>query len=176
MRRAARLLLLASGVAFAPAVAPVFAPAFAQAPPQMPPQAPPQAPAVPVCPFAGQRPKLIVQLFFGQTIQDQSTQDQSVRDQSGRGRGLISLRAWQRFVADTITPALPSGFTVYDAYGQWLDSVTRTLGRETTKVVVVVEDDTPNFRARVAALAEAYRSRFDQHTVGIVSNTGCGVF
>lgn len=172
MRRAV-LLLLASGVAFAPA--------FAQAPPQMPPQAPPQAFAVPVCPFAGQRPKLIVQLFFGQTIQDQSTQDQntqdqSVRDQRGRGRGLISLRAWQRFVADTITPALPSGFTVYDAYGQWMDSVTRTLGRETTKVVVVVEDDTPNFRARVAALAEAYRSRFDQHTVGIVSNTGCGVF
>lgn len=136
-------------------------PAFAQAPPQMPPQAPPQASAAPVCPFAGQRPKLVVQLFFGQSVE---------------GRGLISLRAWQRFVADTVTPALPSGFTVYDAYGQWMDKATQVIGRESTKVVVAVEDDNPDFRARVANLADAYRGRFDQRSVGIVSNPGCGVF
>ena len=69
MRRLAALLLLAT-------------PAWAEPPP---------------CPFPGQTPKLVVRIFFGQSI---------------RGRGLVGHRAWQGFVADTITPSLPDGFTL----------------------------------------------------------------
>jgi len=115
----------------------------------------------PACPFEGQTPKLVVELFFGQSM---------------KGQGLVSRRAWQRFVADTITPALPDGFTVYDAYGQYPDPATRVIGREPTEVVVVAADDSAEFRVRVAGIADAYRRRFAQRSVGILTNTGCGVF
>ena len=113
------------------------------------------------CPFAGQRPMLVVQLFFGQTI---------------RGRGLVSNRSWQRFLAETVTPALSDGFTVYDGYGQWRDKRSGAIGREGTKVVVVAAEDTPEFRARVESVAAAYRRRFDQQSVGLVAQPGCGAF
>ena len=115
----------------------------------------------PACPFPGQSPMLVVQLFFGQSIQD---------------RGLISRRAWERFVADTITPALPAGFTIADARGQWQDPATHVIGREPTELVVVAAPDSPAFRAGIAAIVDAYRRRFDQRAVGIVSTPGCGMF
>ena len=142
--------------------------------------------AAPDCPFEGQTSKLVVQMFFGQSIGGQSIGGQSIGgqsiggqsigSQSMRGQGLISRRAWQRFVADTITPALPQGFTVYDAYGQWQDPMTQAIGREPTEVVLVAAANTPAFRARIAAIAEAYRRRFAQRSIGIVSSTECGVF
>lgn len=115
----------------------------------------------PACPFPGQTPMLVVQLFFGQSI---------------KGVGLVSRRAWDEFVADTITPSLPDGFTVYDARGQYLDKDTNAIGREPTEVVVVAGADTPDFRAHVAHVADAYRRRFRQGAVGLVSLPGCGAF
>ncbi len=82
----------------------------------------------PPCPFPGQTPKLLVQLFFGQSVE---------------GRGLISHRSWQRFVAESVTASFPDGFTVFDAYGQWMDQATHVIGREATEVVEVAADDTP---------------------------------
>ena len=138
MRRLAALLLLAT-----PALA---APAWAEPPP---------------CPFPGQTPKLLVRIFFGQSI---------------RGRGLVSHRAWQSFVSDTITPSLPGGFTLYDANGQYIDKRTRGIGREPTEVLEVAADDTEEFRLRIASVVDAYRRRFDQGSVGVVSSLGCGAF
>ncbi len=112
------------------------------------------------CPFPGQSAQLVVQLFFGQS----------------RDHGLISRRAWERFVADTITPALPGGFTIYSAYGQWQDPATHVIGREPTEVLVVASVDSPTFRAAISGIAEAYRRRFDQRSVGVVSSPGCGAF
>ena len=115
----------------------------------------------PACPFPGQSPLLVVQLFFGQSM---------------RGAGLISRRAWQRFVADTITPTLPAGFTITDAYGQWQDPTTQIIGREPTELLIVAAPDSPAFRAGIAAIVDAYRRRFDQRAVGLVSTPGCGAF
>ncbi|HYZ61402.1 MAG TPA: DUF3574 domain-containing protein [Acetobacteraceae bacterium] len=113
------------------------------------------------CPFPGQQPKLVVQLFFSQSV---------------KGRGPVGPRAWQRFLTETVTPALPAGFTVYDAYGQWMDPRTHALSREQTKVIVVADDDTPEFRARVDRVASTYRRQFRQQSVGVLTNSGCGAF
>ena len=113
------------------------------------------------CPFPGQKPKLIVQLYFSQRV---------------RGSGPVSLRSWQRFLAEVVTKSLPDGFTVYDAYGQWQDPRTHVISREQTKVVVVADDDNPAFRARVAQVERAYRRQFDQQSVGLITNSGCGAF
>ncbi len=115
----------------------------------------------PACPFAGQTPKLVVRLFFGQSI---------------RGSGLVSHLAWQRFVAETVTPALPEGFTLYDAHGQYLDRATGGVGREPTQVLEVAAEDSEGFRQRIASVMEAYRRRFSQGAVGVVSSVGCGSF
>jgi hypothetical protein len=117
--------------------------------------------APPACPFAGQTPMLVVRLYFGQSIQ---------------GHGVVSRRAWHDFVADTLTPALPAGFTVYHATGQYIDQQTGAIGHEATEVVEVAAADTTAFRQRIAAVAEAYRRRFLQGAVGLVSSTACGVF
>jgi hypothetical protein len=124
----------------------------------------PAAPAgaePPACPLPGQTAMLVVRLYFGQSI---------------KGRGLVSRRAWQRFVADTITPALPDGFTVYDANGQYVDQQTHAIGREPTEVVEVAAEDTEEFRLRIASVMDAYRRRFDQGAVGVVSHAACGGF
>ncbi len=33
--------------------------------------------------------------------------------------GAVPAEDWKRFLADTVTPRFPDGFTVLDAYGQW---------------------------------------------------------
>ncbi len=112
------------------------------------------------CPFPGQAPRLIVQLYLGQAI---------------AGRGPVTPREWTRFLADTVTPRLPGGFTVFDAYGQW-QGPGQAIGRERTKVILVAAEDSPAFRAGVAEIAAAYRARFKQRLVGILTSTGCGAF
>lgn len=115
----------------------------------------------PACPFDSQTPKLVVRLYFGQSI---------------KGAGLVSRRAWQRFVAEQVTQALPAGFTLYDAAGQYREPMPGGIGHEPTEVIEAVAEDTPAFRARVAGLADAYRIRFRQGTVGIVSQLACAAF
>ena len=105
------------------------------------------------CPFPEQRPKLVVQLFF-----------------SG-----ASPAAWARFLAEA-TRQLPDGFTVYDAYGQWMDPATHRISHERTRVIMVADADSAEFRARVAALAATYKRRFHQQSVGVLTNAGCGAF
>jgi len=113
------------------------------------------------CPFAGQQPIVVVQLFFGQSI---------------KGRGPVTPREWQGFLEQTVTPRLSDGFTVYDAYGQWMNPQTHSIGREKTKVIVAAAPDTPAVRARVGELTAFYRDRFQQKSVGIITTPGCAVF
>jgi hypothetical protein len=112
------------------------------------------------CPVPGQIPMLIVQLFFGQSV---------------NGRPLPD-KAWRSFLAETVTPRFPDGLTVYDAYGQWRDPRTKSIGRERTKVVVIATEDTDSIRRQIAEVAAAYRVRFHQQSVGVLTNPGCGAF
>jgi hypothetical protein len=113
------------------------------------------------CPVAGERPMLVVQLFFGQSV---------------KGRRPVTAKEWQAFLRDSATKLLPQGFTVYDAAGQWRDPATHRVGREQTKVIEAATEDTAAARAGIEALREAYRARFKQQSVGIVTNEGCGGF
>jgi hypothetical protein len=107
------------------------------------------------CPLPGQKPMLLVKMYFGQNG---------------------DARAWDRFLAGTVTPRFPDGFTVYDARGQWTDPNTRRLTREATKVIEIAAPDTPQARARVADIARDYRAKFRQHSVGIVTSASCATF
>jgi hypothetical protein len=113
------------------------------------------------CPFAGQRPMLVVQLFFGQSVGD---------------GGVVSDQDWTAFVADTVTPHFPDGLSVYDAYGQWMNAGTKQIGRERTKVIVVAAANSARTQADVREVIRVYRQRFRQQSVGVISEVACAAF
>lgn len=91
---------------------------------------------------------------------------------TARKGGPISPEEWSSFVADTVTPRFPQGFTVWDATGQWRDDDGRII-REGTHVLSVAHvDDVVSERA-VRDIAAAYRTRFDQQGVYRVTTAVC---
>lgn len=103
-------------------------------------------------------PKLRVELYFGRSIE---------------GGRHVSDREWAQFVAHELTPRFP-GLTMFDARGAWKRGNHQM--RELTKVIVVVLPDGTASRGQVAAAAEAYKTRFDQTSVGIVMQSVCAAF
>ncbi len=94
------------------------------------------------------------------------------------GRGLaergVSQAEWTRFAAEVLTTQFPDGLTVLDGRGQWRDG-TRLI-RQRSTVVIAVLPDGPQARERIAAAAEAYKSRFHQKSVGIETQRVCAGF
>ncbi len=113
------------------------------------------------CPLPGQKPTLVVQLFFGQSIAN---------------RGPVTQKEWNSFLLHTVTPRFPDGFTVYNAYGQWLNPDTHHVTRENSKVIVILTANTAPVRASITELSDAYRTQFRQQSVAIVTNPGCSAF
>ena len=94
--------------------------------------------------------------------------------------GTASEAAWRRFAAEEITPRFPDGFTVLDGRGQWRDPQARgaqgRIVREPSKVLLVAMPDEPERRARLAAVAEAYRRAFGQDSVLTLAAPSCVSF
>jgi hypothetical protein len=117
------------------------------------------APANAACP-AGQSPMLTVRLYFGLMADGKRVPEQ----------------AWGDFLARTVTPRFPSGFTVYDATGQWRDRRTNIIGREPSRVIEIDAQDGAKTRNAVEEIRKAYGARFHQQSVGIVTLPACGAF
>jgi Protein of unknown function (DUF3574) len=113
------------------------------------------------CPFPDQKPMLVIQLFFGRYVPH---------------RGPVTAAEWNGFLRDHVTPLFPDGFTVYDAYGQWLNPQIHTVIRQPTRIIVFATADVPEVRVKIAEISEEYKRQFRQQSVGVLSSTGCGVF
>ena len=112
------------------------------------------------CALPGQKPMLIVQLFFGQSEKGSE----------------IPHKAWQAFLRDEVTQRFPDGFTVYDGYGQWRDPATSKIVRERAKVVEIAAESAPELGRKISELTALYRAKFHQQSVGVVTSEGCGQF
>ena len=122
----------------------------------------PAAPARPyVCLLPGEQRMLAAELFFGRGIP---------------GRGPLTDAEWAAFAADTITPNFPAGFTVFDGDGQWRDPATGHIARERTKIMLVAARREPTLAGRLSAVVAAYKARFHQQSVGIVTRDACASF
>jgi hypothetical protein len=88
----------------------------------------------------------------------------------------VPEQAWGDFLARTVTPRFPSGFTVYDATGQWRDRRTNIIGREPSRVIEIDAQDGAKTRNAVEEIRKAYGARFHQQSVGIVTLPACGAF
>ncbi len=78
----------------------------------------------------------------------------------------MSETKWARFVDTEITPRFPDGLTVFNAAGQWRDTERKKIVREPSKIVLIVLPGKAEDIARLNQIAEAYKRRFRQQSVG----------
>ena len=88
----------------------------------------------------------------------------------------VSETQFLNFLDREITPRFPDGLTVYDARGQYRDSERNRIVREPSKVVMIVLPGKPEDMARLNEIADAYKKRFKQQSVGIVLRPACVMF
>lgn len=108
------------------------------------------------CP-AGQSPSRTAQLFFGRDIGDQVG---------------VSDADFARFVDEELTPRFPDGLTILDAAGQWR-SKAGPIVREPSKVVILALPGRTGGEDRLEAVRAAYKARFSQEAVMIVTQPVC---
>jgi hypothetical protein len=123
---------------------------------------PPPAPAQPYqCLLPAEQRMLVAELFFGRSI---------------KGRGELTEAHWAKFAADTITPNFPDGFTEFDGDGQWRNPESGHISRERAKVVLIAMKRSADLAGRLSAVIDAYKQRFHQQSVGILTRDSCGAF
>ena len=113
------------------------------------------------CP-AGAGPATIAEAYFGRTV---------------KTRAPVTDAEWARFMADTVTPAVPNGLTVLEGKGQWRNAAGQ-ISREDSKVLLLVlpGQDQAAAAARLAPVTAAWKARFAQESVLTVFRPGCAAF
>jgi hypothetical protein len=114
----------------------------------------------PGCP-AGAAAKLRAELLFGRNIGDALGVPES---------------AFRRFVDSEVTPRFPDGFTILDARGQYRDGARNRIVREPSKVLMILVSDEARDAPRLAEIADAYKKRFRQQSVAILTHRSCASF
>jgi Protein of unknown function (DUF3574) len=105
---------------------------------------------------------LVAELFFG-------------RDKGGQL--IVSDAEWADFLASVVTPNFPDGLTVFDGYGQWRNPATGVIGRSPrVKIVLIAVKRTPDLANRLSAVIDAYKTRFRQQSVGLITRDACAAF
>jgi hypothetical protein len=87
-------------------------------------------------------------------------------------RGEVSEADWGKFLAEEVTPRFPSGLSVLDVQGQYLEPSGK-LTRERSKLLVIVLFDAPNQSAKLKEIATAYAKCFEQNSVFRVERAVC---
>ncbi|HTO41049.1 MAG TPA: DUF3574 domain-containing protein [Rhizomicrobium sp.] len=109
---------------------------------------------------APSNPMQRVELFFGAATNDGTP---------------IPQPAWQAFLDREVTPRFPAGLTAYDAYGQW-QGPDGTIEKSPARVLVIWYDKSKDGSARIDAVREAYKIRFQQLSVMRVDSADCVSF
>lgn len=104
---------------------------------------------------------LVAEVFFGRGI---------------NGRTPLSDAEWSRFAAEIVTPNFPDGFTTFDGEGQWRNPRTGRIVSGRTKILLVAARRAPDLAQRLRAVIEAYKARFHQQSVGVITRDSCAAF
>jgi hypothetical protein len=110
---------------------------------------------------ANEETRAIATLYFGRNI--------------GQTLG-VSEEAWDAFVDAEVTPRFPDGLSVADVEGQWRDSETGQIVHEPSKALTIFLVDEARDRASLDAIADAYKTRFQQQAVALVVERSCVSF
>ena len=104
---------------------------------------------------------LVAELFFGRGV---------------KGREPLTDAEWADFAARTITPKFPDGFTVFDGDGQWRNPQTGHIAGSRTKIRLVAAKPEPDLARRLSAVIDAYKAKFHQQSVGLITRDSCAGF
>jgi hypothetical protein len=94
---------------------------------------------------------------------------------SSRPGGVVSAAEWSAFLRDEVTPRFPSGFTAWDAAGQWR-SARGSIDREDSHVVSIVHPADARSDESVRGIVAAYKGRFAQEAVLRVTTGACASY
>jgi Protein of unknown function (DUF3574) len=119
------------------------------------------APAEYACLLPAEQRMLVAELFFGRSI---------------KGREPLTDIEWAEFAAQAITPNFPDGFTIFDGEGQWRNPQTGHIASDRTKILLVAVRREPDLARRLSAVIDAYKARFHQQSVGIITRDSCAAF
>lgn len=120
---------------------------------------PPAKEAVITCP-PGQSRATTAELVFGRNVGD---------------RLAVSDDEWRRFIDEVVTPRFPDGLSVIDVQGQWRASNGQVV-REPSKVLYLVLDGGPDDPKKISNIRQAYKQRFQQESVLLVTKAACVSF
>ena len=90
-------------------------------------------------------------------------------------QGTVSAEDWRGFVDEIVTPRFPDGLTAWPASGQWT-SPQGVPVREAAWVISVVHRPDAASEAAIAAIVDAYKTRFHQASVLRVNSEACVAF
>ena len=121
----------------------------------------PSAPAPYACLLPAEQRMLVAELFFGRGM---------------KGRAPVSDAEWADFVAQTVTPNFPNGFTAFDGDGQWRSPDTGQIVSARTKILIVAAQRAADLAQRLSAVMDAYKRQFRQQSVGIITRDSCAAF
>jgi hypothetical protein len=125
-------------------------------------ESPTSGPAPPyVCLLPAEQRMVVAELFFGRNI---------------KGRGPLTDAEWTEFAAQIITPNFPDGFTAFDGEGQWRDPQTGFIADSRTKILLVAAKREPDLVRRLSTVIDAYKARFHQQSVGVITRDSCAAF
>ncbi len=113
------------------------------------------------CRDAGAQQALVATLLFGLDVP---------------GRGAVTDTEWAGFMRDTVTPRFPDGLTVLDGNGQWRDPATGRIAAAPSRVVIIATRDAASAPDRLHEVADDYRKKFHQQSVGILLSPTCAAF
>ncbi|KPX56134.1 DUF3574 domain-containing protein [Pseudomonas amygdali] len=69
----------------------------------------------------------------------------------------VNAARWREFLDKEVTPRFPDGFTAFDAYGQWRDKGAVQPERLSTKVIVILHENTVRRSADIEAIRLAWK-------------------
>jgi hypothetical protein len=90
------------------------------------------------------------------------------------GGGQVSPAQFDDFVATQLAPRF-AGLTVLPGYGSWR-APDGTLVAEGARMVIVAAPDTADTAAKLDAVRRAYKMRFNQRSVGLITVQSCAAF
>ncbi|MBV9512078.1 MAG: DUF3574 domain-containing protein [Caulobacteraceae bacterium] len=113
---------------------------------------------VPHCGGGSQRPT--AELVFGR---------------AGADGVAVSEAEFSRFLDQEVSPRFPDGLTVVDAQGRWTPPAGVSI-HEPSKMVMLVLRGAPDEQARLDAVREAYKRRYNQQSVLLMTSSACVSF
>ena len=126
-----------------------------------PPPAAPPAPAVQACTGVRGEPGITARLYFGRTQ---------------KGGQPITDAAWQKFLAEKVTPRFPSGFTIIQTSGQWQQRSTGRIVQQPSTVVEIAAPRDADTIWKFEEIRADFRQAFAQESVGLVVSENCFSF